>query len=101
MSAEWYREYLKKYYSDPSNRERRNRLTRERSKRKENAIKVMARTITHHAVERGELVKTSCVRCGDKLAEAHHRDYTKPLIIDWLCKKCHREEHRKTKAKGK
>lgn len=94
MPIEWHREYLKKYYRDPKNRERRNRQTRERNKIKENSLKVMARTITHHAIERGELVRGKCSVCGNSKTEAHHQDYTKPLIIEWLCKKCHAAEHR-------
>ena len=94
MSAEWHKEYSKKYYSNPVNRKRRNRITRERNKAGLNALKVMARTIAHHAIERGELVRGKCSVCGGSKTEAHHRDYTKPLMIEWLCKKCHMAEHR-------
>ena len=95
MSAEWYREYAKKYYSNPKNREARNANARERYHKKENAIKIMARAIVHHRIESGALKRLPCEICGETKTEAHHVDYTKPLLIKWLCRKCHRKEHRK------
>jgi len=47
------------------------------------------------AVKSGRLMRRkSCSRCeaiGD--IHAHHPDYTKPLDVVWLCRKCHRDEH--------
>jgi len=31
--------------------------------------------------------------CGEPGKHRHHRDYTKPFEIVWLCTKCHRREH--------
>ena len=39
-----------------------------------------------------------CQRCGNTKSEAHHEDYTKPLEIMWLCRRCHiavDQRHRK------
>lgn len=34
-----------------------------------------------------------CVRCGmEGYVEPSHHDYTKPLEIEWLCRRCHRRE---------
>lgn len=40
-------------------------------------------------VRSGRLVKKDCF-CGSKKSEAHHKDYSKPLAVVWLCKKHHR-----------
>jgi ribosomal protein S27AE len=52
---------------------------------------------THTKVRRalfsGVLVSQPCVFCGDTNVEAHHKDYSKPLDVVWLCPKCHRRLH--------
>lgn len=54
----------------------------------------------HHtlnlAVRRGVLVRPSqCAYCGEqKPVVGHHDDYTKPLNVIWLCRKCHLQRHR-------
>jgi hypothetical protein len=45
-------------------------------------------------------VRQPCERCGGP-SEAHHADYSQPLVVSWLCKAHHRELHRKTIAKPK
>ncbi len=48
------------------------------------------------AVEKGILNKpTLCEHCTTvPPVEAHHDDYNQPLVVRWLCKKCHFEWHR-------
>ena len=56
-----------------------------------------------NAKRRGELIiPGKCSRCGspDRI-EAHHHDYSKPLDVNWLCHKCHREEHSTIRDLGK
>lgn len=47
------------------------------------------------AIQAGELVRPAvCSRCGGgKRIEAHHPDYSKPLEVMWLCRRCHYHEH--------
>jgi hypothetical protein len=40
------------------------------------------------------LTRQPCSMCGALKAECHHPDYTKPLEIIWLCRRCHKRIHR-------
>lgn len=46
-------------------------------------------------VRRGKIKKLPCEKCGNIKVEAHHNDYSKPLEINWLCRKHHIEEDKK------
>jgi len=53
------------------------------------------------AIRAGALARPlfcSCCGEGGKI-EAHHEDYTKPLVITWLCSKCHGRTRRKMTAR--
>jgi transcriptional regulator with XRE-family HTH domain len=46
------------------------------------------------AIERGELVRQPCEKCGStKRIHAHHEDYAKPLEVVWLCPGHHVRRH--------
>lgn len=53
------------------------------------------RDITRYAIKKGIITKTPCEICGAIEVEAHHSDYTKPLEVIFLCRKHHREWHKK------
>lgn len=60
--------------------------------------KAAAHRTVRLAVRAGRLAKPStCERCGaappPKRLHAHHTDYARPLIVEWLCTVCHRAEH--------
>lgn len=44
---------------------------------------------------RGKLAQQSCAHCGSPDSQMHHHDYSKPLEVEWLCRPCHMDEHRK------
>lgn len=50
-----------------------------------------ARAYANTYQKRGKLVPQPC-HCGAK-AEKHHHDYSKPLEVEWLCRKHHLEIH--------
>jgi hypothetical protein len=38
----------------------------------------------------GAMPPTCCENCGlARRVERHHHDYTRPLVVIWLCKPCH------------
>ncbi len=60
--------------------------------------KCRARRMIRYAIKKGVLKRLPCEICGlddVKLIDAHHKDYFKPLEVQWLCKRCHGKEHRK------
>ena len=54
------------------------------------------------AARSGELARPDkCQRCGVACApHAHHPDYSRPLDVVWVCRKCHWKEHHLAGAPG-
>jgi len=86
------REYEKKRSKTEKRRQAKARYQRERRRR--NPEKSRANRLVNYAVRSGKLVPQPCERqpC-DQKAQAHHEDYSKPLDVNWLCFKHHREHH--------
>lgn len=57
--------------------------------------KYKANFAVNNAVAQGKLIKPSvCECCGESgRIHGHHADYSKPLQVNWLCKKCHAAIH--------
>jgi hypothetical protein len=56
--------------------------------------KERARKKVYDAIRFENLVRKPCEVCGEEKAQAHHEDYDKPLEVNWLCRKHHREYHK-------
>lgn len=62
--------------------------------------KMTARQAINHQVRVGKVIRPDyCKRCGiantpiangRSSIQAHHRDYSKPLEVEWLCPECHK-----------
>jgi len=65
-----------------------------------NKIAADAHQKVYWAKERGEIVKPARCQCcnGKKDIQAHHKDYSRPLDVQWLCRSCHKKNHRKFNA---
>lgn len=55
-------------------------------------LKVKAQNKVNKAVASGRLLRPGrCSQCGEECKpDAHHADYSKPLEVEWLCRRCHR-----------
>jgi hypothetical protein len=59
-----------------------------------NPLGYKAHCAVNNAVRDGRLKKTPCVVCGsNKRVHGHHKDYSKPLDVTWLCTQCHQRIH--------
>jgi hypothetical protein len=53
------------------------------------------------ALKDGRLAKEPCSVCGTtEDVEGHHRDYTKPLEVQWFCQAHHMQEHVRMRRAG-
>lgn len=59
--------------------------------------KQKSRSSARDRLRRGKLIRKPCEKCGAAKAEMHHEDYTKPLEVNWLCRKCHMDLHQQRK----
>lgn len=70
-------------------------------------IKQAARQSVKNAIASGLIsVPDGCETCGQcpkrtdgaRAVQAHHDDYAKPLVVRWLCAKCHTAWHKENDA---
>lgn len=67
-----------------------------------NKDKFAVRQAVSRALKNGKLTKAdSCQICGfQESLQAHHQDYSQPLMVIWLCIPCHKKVHSKYFNKG-
>lgn len=82
---------VKKWSQENREKTRRNSQT----SHKRYPLKNKARNISSDRIRRGKLIRLPCTVCGKKNAQAHHLDYTQPLLIRWLCSAHHALEHKR------
>lgn len=87
------REYDRKRFQNP---ERKAKVAiYQKRMRKRNPHKYKATNAVNNAIRDGRLTRPDkCSLCGKECKpEAHHPDYSKPLEVEWYCRKCHRTIH--------
>lgn len=68
---------------------------REKYPNKRKAVTAVYRAVRSKKIDKPVL----CQYCGSyKPLEGHHRDYNKPLDVQWLCSPCHNKWHAKNEA---
>lgn len=80
----------------PQARERKR--VRDREWKRANREKTRAHVAVAQAIQRHELIRpVFCAECRKTCRhseiQAHHKDYSKPLDVIWLCGSCHRARH--------
>ncbi len=94
----WQRKRMRAYYRTKKGK----KVIKEIAKRQneKNREKVRARTTLNWAVNSGKIKRPKkCEHCGqsEMRITGHHTDYSKPLLVMWLCDVCHKAEHKRIK----
>lgn len=58
-----------------------------------NLIKRKVCSAVYRAIKDGRLQRGACEVCGTEKTEAHHDDYSQPLVVRWLCNVHHQAWH--------
>lgn len=62
--------------------------------REKNPDAYRAQTAVNNAIRDGKLTRGLCSLCGaSKNVHGHHKNYSRPLDVTWLCAKCHHRLH--------
>lgn len=105
LRKSWREQYRKTYNSineKERNKKRKDwqklwyiKIGNDRKKNLKVRLKYLAQQEANRVIKKGELKKGKCKLCKSIKVEVHHEDYTKPLKVIWLCRKCHSFIHRK------
>jgi hypothetical protein len=89
------REHYAAYEQERFQRPERKAATLEyqRRARSTHPDKFKARSAVSNALRDGYLQRQPCEKCGNEKSQAHHPDYSRPLDVEWLCFRHHREAH--------
>ncbi len=91
-NLEKVREYDRIRASNPDRRKTATAISK--AWRQEDKRRMQCHNAVAKAIRSGELVRQNCERCGNENSLAHHEDYDKPLMVNWLCQPCHKQRHK-------
>lgn len=91
------REWDKKYNKTSERKIYNARIQKQNRQDPLKRLKLKARMATNWAIKTGKLKRLPC-ECGNPKTEAHHKDYSKPMDVLWLCKPCHWKHHKAEEA---
>lgn len=102
LQAEWYQKNKekvkqngKRYYDKNSKKIN----TRRKVWRTKYPERIRSLRVVENLKKQGILIKKPCKVCNDPKTEAHHKDYTKPHKVIWLCKLHHSIADKQRRAK--
>jgi hypothetical protein len=82
-----------RYCKDCHNEHARRTRKKHKDLNEEQKLKANCRSYLNTYLKRGLIEKQKCNICGASESEAHHEDYSKPLVVIWLCREHHLELH--------
>jgi hypothetical protein len=90
------RAYSRLYHRQYNDAHPKKRVVNTSKPKAPRADRVRAGRAVQAAIVSGKLVRPKCCsRCGSGgKIHGHHSDYRKPLLVVWLCTKCHGQAHR-------
>lgn len=74
------------------------RLSAQQRWRQRNPEAYLAHLTVQNALRLGVIERQPCEICGAVEFEAHHSDYSRPYDVRWLCRKHHKQEHKRLRA---
>ena len=86
------REQYSQYEHKRNKKRRKYMQSLQKKRRKLHPEKQKAHNLVSNSIRDGKLIRLPCMYCNNPKSQAHHEDYSKPLEIEWLCFKCHREK---------
>lgn len=71
-------------------------LQRTQDYAEDNPEKRKAKSMIRHALNMGRIIRPdNCSSCSTAcIPDGHHDDYSKPLVVRWLCRSCHVNHHK-------
>ena len=94
------KKHRKEYCQRPEVKARQAEKMRQYRENPELKLRFDARRIARNAYRKGLLKEQPCALCNCPDVQKHHPDYSKPLLIVWVCFKCHQKLHAKAEREG-
>ena len=91
-----YIDYSRRYYRKHSTEI----IRYEQARRASMQVRYAANNAVNNAIRDGKLERQPCEVCGKPNAHGHHEDYSKPLDVNWLCRRHHADRHRALRQQG-
>lgn len=100
---EYGRAFRERHVEEEKVRSRRKWSKYGYTRKNRNPLKDKVTHILYRAVRDGKIIRPkTCSKCGrEGLIHGHHTDYSKPLVVIWLCSTCHGMAHRKESSNGR
>ncbi len=84
--------YMTQYYKTHNEEKKKRGVRANNYNKKFNRTKIYSDILTKK--RKSLITEQPCQFCGSEIVHGHHKDYSKPFDLIWLCPKHHKEVHR-------